>query len=133
MTYYLKLYAAMLVAFFAIDMVWLGLVARNFYREHLGYLMAPDVRWAAAVVFYLLFIAGVLAFVVVPALRADSLRNALLYGAFFGLITYATYDLTTLATVRDWPFVVTVVDRLWGTALAAAVSWAGFAAGKWLA
>jgi len=132
MGYYLKLYLATLVAFFAIDMVWLGLVARSFYQQHLGFLMAPKVNWLAALAFYLLFIAGILVFVVVPGLKADSLRTTLVHAALFGLITYATYDLTNLATIRDWPLVVTVVDLVWGTVLTAAVSTAGFMAGKWL-
>lgn len=126
----LKLYLCTLLAFFAIDMVWLGLVARGFYREHLGHLLRPDVLWAAAVAFYLLFIAGLLVFVVNPALRAGSARKAVGLGALFGLITYATYDLTNLATVRDWPWLVTAVDLAWGTCLGAAVSGLGFLAGR---
>lgn len=133
MGHYLKLYGATLVAFFAIDMLWLGLVARSFYRQHLGFLLSPNVNWVAALLFYLLFIAGILVFVVLPGLKADSLRTTLLYGAFFGLVTYATYDLTNLATVKQWPLIVTVVDLLWGMVLTAAVSTAGFFAGKWLA
>lgn len=130
--YHLKLYLCTLLAFFAIDMVWLGLVARGFYREHLGYLLRPDPNWAAAIVFYLLFVEGLLVFVVVPGLRAGSARKVLGLGALFGLITYATYDLTNLATVRDWPWLVSVVDLAWGSFLGAAVSYLGFRAGRWL-
>ncbi len=132
MLYYLKLYLATLVAFFAIDMVWLGLVARSFYRRHLGFLLAPNPNWLAAIIFYLLFILGILLFVVLPGLKGNSLRTTLLYAALFGLITYATYDLTNLATVKNWPVLVTVVDLIWGTVLSVAVSWVGFMAGKWL-
>jgi len=132
MLYYLKLYLATLVAFFAIDMVWLGLVARSFYRRHLGFLLAPNPNWLAAIIFYLLFILGILLFVVLPGLKGNSLRITLLYAALFGLITYATYDLTNLATVKNWPVLVTVVDLIWGTVLSVAVSWVGFMAGKWL-
>jgi uncharacterized membrane protein len=132
MSYYLKLYAGTLVAFFAIDMLWLGVVARGFYRDQLGYLLAPRPNWTAAIAFYLLFVAGILVFVVVPGLKAESLRSTLLHAALFGLITYATYDLTNLATVRDWPLVVTAVDMAWGTVLSVAVSWAGFTIGRWL-
>ncbi len=132
MTYYLKLYLVTLMAFFAIDIVWLGLIARPFYQKHLGFLLAPHPNWTAAIVFYLLFILGVLVFVVVPGLRADSLKSTLLHAALFGLITYATYDLTNHATVKDWPLVVTVVDLIWGTVLSVAVSLASFKAGKWL-
>ena len=132
MIYYIKLYFATLIAFFAIDMVWLGLVARSFYRKHLGFLLAPTPNWLAAIIFYLLFILGILLFVVVPGLKANSLRTTLLYAALFGLITYATYDLTNLATVKNWPLLVTVVDLIWGMALSVAVSFIGFMAGKWL-
>ena len=100
--------------------------------KHLGYLLRPDLNWAAAIVFYLLFVAGLLVFVVVPGLRAGSARKVLGLGALFGLITYATYDLTNLATVRDWPWLVSAVDLAWGSILGAVVSYLGFLAGKWL-
>ncbi len=132
MLYYVKLYLAVLIAFFAIDMVWLGLAARGFYREQLGFLLAPNPNWLAAIIFYLLFIAGILFFVVIPGLEADSLRATLLRAALFGLITYATYDLTNLATIKDWPLLVTVVDMIWGVVLSVSVSYVGFWAGKWL-
>ncbi len=131
-TYYLKLYFCMLLAFFAIDMVWLVLVARGFYQKHLGFLLRTDPVWPAAIVFYLLFVFGLLVFVVLPSLEAGSTKKALALGALFGLITYATYDLTNLATVKNWPWVVTVVDLLWGATLAASVSYLGILAGKWL-
>ncbi len=131
-TYYLKLYFCMLLAFFAIDMVWLVLVARGFYQKHLGFLLRTDPVWPAAIVFYLLFVFGLLVFVVLPSLEAGSTKKALALGALFGLITYATYDLTNLATVKSWPWIVTVVDLLWGAILAASVGCLGFLAGKWL-
>src|SRR3972149_4954028 len=114
MAYYLKLYFVTLIAFFAIDMVWLVLVARTFYRQHLGFLMAPRPNWLAAIIFYVLFIVGILVFVVVPGLEDGSLKTTLLRAALFGLITYATYDLTNLATIKDWPVLITVVDLAWG-------------------
>ena len=132
MAYYLKLYLATMIAFLAIDMVWLGLVARKFYRAQLGFLMAPKTNLLAAGVFYLLFVAGLLALVVVPGLDAGSLKATLARAALFGLVSYATYDLTNLATVKDWPVLVTIVDMVWGTALSVAVSYVGFIAGKWL-
>ena len=119
---FLKLYCIALPIFFAMDMVWLGVVAKNFYAKHIGYLMKSNVNWAAAILFYLLFIAGLVVFVVVPALDKGLWVRALLLGALFGLITYATYDLTNLATLKDWPFLITVVDLIWGTVLAASVS-----------
>ena len=133
MVYYLKLYCATLVAFLVLDMVWLGLVARSFYRTYLGFLMASHPNWLSAAIFYLLFIVGILFFVVIPGLEADSLRRTIVRAALFGLITYATYDLTNLATVKDWPVVVTIVDMIWGTVLSVAMSYISFMAGKWLA
>jgi uncharacterized membrane protein len=132
MTYNLKLYISTLAVFFAIDMVWLGLLARTFYRKHLGFLMAPNPNWLAAIIFYLLFIVGILVFVVLPGLESGSLRDTLLRAALFGLITYATYDLTNLATLKDWPVTVTVVDMIWGTVLSVMVSYASFVIGRWL-
>lgn len=132
MAYYIKLYFATLAAFFAIDMVWLGLVARGFYRKHLGYLMNSNTNWTAAIIFYLLFILGIVFFVVLPGLQDNSLKTTLMRGALFGLITYATYDLTNLATVKDWPLLLTIVDMAWGTVLSTAVSTISFFAGKWL-
>lgn len=116
------LYILTLVVFFAIDMIWLGVVAKGFYRRHLGSFMSPKVNWIAAMLFYLLFIVGLLVFAVRPALEAGALLNALFYGALLGLISYATYDLTNLATLKDWPLIVTIVDLIWGTVLGGAVS-----------
>jgi uncharacterized membrane protein len=132
MAYYLKLYFSTLAVFFAIDMFWLGLVARTFYRKHLGFLMAPNPNWLAAIIFYLLFIVGILVFVVLPGLESGSLRDTLFHAALFGLITYATYDLTNLATLKDWPIIITVVDMIWGTVLSVMVSYASFVIGRWL-
>jgi len=130
--YYIKLYLSTLAVFFLIDMVWLGVVARALYRKHLGFLLSPNPNWIAAILFYLLWVAGLLVFAIVPGLQAVSIKKALLLGAFFGLLTYATYDLTNQATVKDWPFIITVVDLLWGTTLATLVTAAGFYIGRWL-
>ena len=119
---FIKLYAIALPVFFAIDMVWLGLVAKNFYRDQIGVLMKDDINWTAAIVFYLLFIAGLVLFVIGPAIEKNSWLHALLFGALFGFISYATYDLTNLATLKDWPLLVTIVDLAWGAVLAASVS-----------
>lgn len=132
MLYYFKLYAATLLGFLAIDIVWLAFVARGFYKRQLGFLLSDQPNWWAAVIFYLLFIAGLLVFAIAPGLQAGSIRKALLLGAFFGLVTYATYDLTNQATVKSWPWIVTVVDMAWGTALAASVTAFGYLVGRWL-
>ena len=130
--YYIKLYLATLVTFLVIDMIWLGLIARGFYAKHIGFLLSAKPIWSAAILFYLLFVAGVLVFVVLPGLNANSARRVLLLGAFFGLVTYGTYDLTNLALVKDWPWIVTAVDMCWGAILAAIVSYVGFVIGKFL-
>lgn len=119
---FIKLYLIALPVFFVIDMAWLVLVAKKFYQDQIGFLMKPDVNWFAAIIFYLLFIGGLVLFVISPAVEKHSWIHALLYGAFFGLITYATYDLTNLATLKDWPILVTIVDLIWGTVLAASIS-----------
>jgi len=115
-------YGIVLVVFFAIDMVWLGVIAKNLYAKHLGYLMAPQVNWIAAILFYLLFILGLLVFVIEPALIKQDLLNLILSAALFGLVTYATYDLTNLASVKDWPIVITLIDLTWGMSLSVIVS-----------
>jgi uncharacterized membrane protein len=119
---FIKLFIIALPVFFVIDMVWLVLVAKKFYQEQIGFLMKPDINWFAAIIFYLLFIAGIVIFVISPAVEKHSWVHALIFGALFGLITYATYDLTNLATLKDWPLLVTVVDLIWGTVLAASIS-----------
>jgi uncharacterized membrane protein len=123
---FIKLYAIALPVFFAMDLVWLGLVAKNFYRNHIGFLMKSDINWTAAISFYLLFIVGLVLFVITPAIEKNSWTHAFLFGALFGLITYATYDLTNLATLKDWPLLVTIVDLAWGAVLAALVSTATY-------
>lgn len=119
---FLKLYAIALPVFIVIDLIWLGLVAKNFYKDQIGFLMKSDVNWTAAIIFYLLFIIGLVLFVIAPAIEKGSWVPALMFGALFGLITYATYDLTNLATLKDWPLLVTFVDLAWGAVLAASVS-----------
>lgn len=118
---FMKLYLVALPVFFLIDMIWLGLIAKGFYQKHLGFLMRPQVNWIPAILFYLIFIAGILIFVVIPAKADGSAVKAVWLGLVFGLVTYATYDLTNLATVKQWPLVVTVVDIIWGMILSASV------------
>jgi len=117
-----KLFFIALPVFFIIDIIWLALIAKNFYREQIGFLMKPDINWTAALIFYLLFIAGLVLFVISPAIEKNSWMQALLFGALFGLVTYATYDLTNLATLKDWPLLITIVDLIWGMVLAGSVS-----------
>ncbi|MHC1734831.1 MAG: DUF2177 family protein [Erysipelotrichaceae bacterium] len=111
-----------LVVFFAIDLVWLGLIAKNLYSKYLGFIMSDKVNWLAALIFYALFIVGLLVFVIEPALQDQNFTQLALRAALFGLVTYATYDLTNLATLKDWPIQITIIDLIWGTTLSTLVS-----------
>ncbi len=117
-----RLFLIALPVFFALDMLWLGLIARNFYRSQIGFLLKDKVNWPAAVTFYLIFISGLIHFVVSPSVEKGQWSAALFNGVLFGLVTYAAYDLTNLATAKDWPLLVTIVDLLWGMTLAGSVS-----------
>ncbi|MBS3987383.1 MAG: DUF2177 family protein [Erysipelothrix sp.] len=108
--------------FMIIDLIWLGVIAAPFYRNQIGFLMAKKVNWGAAVLFYLIFIAGMVIFVIEPALQAQSFTSALVMGALFGLVTYATYDLTNFATLEGWPLTLVIVDIVWGMSLSVLVS-----------
>lgn len=119
---FIKLYAIAFAVFLAIDGAWLTLIAKNFYAKHIGYLMAKNPNLWVALIFYLIFIAGLIVFVITPALDKKMWTQALLAGAFFGLVAYATYDLTNLATIKDWPLIVTIVDLIWGMFVSATVS-----------
>lgn len=130
--FYVKLYALTVPIFFAVDIIWLGIVAKKFYRNHLGFILSPEVNWTAALSFYLLYIAGILIFAVIPALEKGSLGKALLWGCLYGFFTYATYDLTNMATIKDWPLKVVFVDILWGVLLCSMVASSSFLIGQWL-
>ena len=114
---YLKMYGIAFVIFLVIDAIWLGLVAPKFYQNQIGHLMADSPNFVAAGIFYLVFIVGVVYFVIAPAVEAESLSRAIVGGLLFGFVTYATYDLTNLATLKDWPITVTIVDLAWGSFL----------------
>lgn len=129
---YLKLYGLTTVAFFAIDLVWLGVVASNFYARHLGPLLREDVVWGAALAFYLLYIAGILVFAILPGLNEGSMMRAVGLGVFFGLVAYATFDLTSMALIQGFNWTVVAVDLVWGMVLTGSVAAVGYAAGRWL-
>ena len=118
----IKHYLMALAVFLLLDGLWIGLVAKNFYQAQIGFLLSGSVNWAAAGLFYLLFVAGLVVFVVSPGVRQGSPGKAALRGALFGLVTYAAYDLTNLATIDRWPVLVTVVDLVWGAALSGTAS-----------
>lgn len=131
-SFFIKLYLAALVVFLGLDSIWLVVVAQSFYQEQVGFLLAKEPNLAAATLFYGLFVFGLLYFVVLPALKVKKieLKKVVGAGGLFGLITYATYDLTNLATVAGWPVEVTVIDLMWGTFLAATVATASFLIGR---
>lgn len=130
--YYLKLYLLTIPVFFAIDLLWLGVLAKSFYQHSLAHLLSPTVNWSAAFLFYFMYIVGIILFAVKPGLDAGSLTKAAMWGALFGFFTYATYDLTNLATLREWPIKIVVVDVLWGTLLCTLVASGSFMIGRWL-
>ena len=115
-------YAVSVPVFFAIDIIWLGVIARGFYRESLEHLLAPNVNWTAAVIFYFLFLVGILIFALIPGMEKRSLAYTCSMAAVFGFIAYATYDLTNLATLRDWPLMMSIVDMFWGSFLSASTA-----------
>ena len=131
-SYYVKLYGLTVPVFFVIDIIWLGVVAKSFYQKNLKYILSPNVNWTAAIIFYLIYIAGILIFAVLPAVAKDSLRHAAVWGALFGFFTYATYDLTNLALLKDWPIIIVIVDILWGVVLCSAVATLSFFVAKLL-
>ncbi len=119
-------YLVTLIGFLAIDALWLGLIAPNFYKKQIDHLLAAKPNLWAALVFYLIFVLGLLIFVIIPAHQAQNITQALILGAAFGFITYATYDLTNLATLKDWPILITLIDLSWGTFLGTITALIGF-------
>lgn len=119
---FLKLVLVAFIVFFIIDLIWLGLIAKNLYRDNLGHLLADKTNWIAALIFYVLYIIGLTYFVIYPAAQKGDIVMALMNGAFFGLIGYATYDLTNLATLNQWPLKITIIDLIWGTVLGGSIS-----------
>jgi uncharacterized membrane protein len=122
----IQLYIASAILFFAIDILWLGVIAKNFYHNHLARFFAERVNWTAAGLFYSLYILGIMIFAILPGISAASLIRTVVLGVLYGLFTYATYDLTNLATLKDWPVKIVVVDIIWGMVLCGLVSAGGF-------
>jgi uncharacterized membrane protein len=118
--------------FFAVDLVWLGIIGKPLYQKYIGHLMADKVNWTAAIIFYLLFILGILIFAVYPALKIDKVSYAITYGALFGFFTYMTYELTNMAVIKDWSWQIVPIDIIWGTILCTLVSLGSFYIGKWI-
>lgn len=122
---YLYLYLALVPVFFVIDFLWINFFAKDLYFKNLSHLLG-DINNTAAIGFYLIYIVGIILFGVLPGIQSGQWQQALLWGALFGFFTYATYDLTNLATLKDWPLKVVVIDMLWGTILCGTVATAGF-------
>lgn len=126
--FYGVLYVCTLVPFLLLDAAWLTVAGKLLYRPTLGDILLPSLNPAPAVVFYAIFPVGLLIFAVVPAVRTGSLSNALVYGAIFGAIAYATYDLTNYATLRNWTLQITVLDIFWGAFASAVACGCGYLA-----
>jgi uncharacterized membrane protein len=129
---FLKLYAATAAVFFALDLTWLGVVAKRFYAAQMGHLTRTDVQWGPAVLFYLVYVAAIIVLCVKPGLERDSVGRAIALGAVFGLAAYAAFDLTGLALLKDFPLRGALVDLAWGTIVTATVSGAAVVIGRWL-
>ena len=119
-------YILTLVVFLIIDLTWLGFIAKDLYKKYLGHYLTDNVNWTAAIIFYILFVIGISIFAIYPAINKNSALSAIILGALFGFFTYATYDLTNLATLKEWPLIIVIIDIIWGTFLAASVSLSGF-------
>lgn len=119
---FIKIYATALVTFLTLDSVWLGFIAPKFYKKNIGYIMAQNPNFLAASLFYVVFMLGLVLFVIQPAINQGSWQFALSRGAIFGLVTYATFDLTNQAVIKNWPWLVTGVDLLWGSFITGLVS-----------
>lgn len=127
----LMTYGVTLLAFLAIDFIWLGFIATKFYKEQLGPMMLEKPLLGVAFAFYALYALGIFVFAVMPALRDESWRTAALLGALLGLVAYGTYDLTNFATLKNWPVTMTFVDMAWGMVLTAATATVAYAAGSY--
>lgn len=119
-THVFLIYGVTACAFFVIDLLWIGVVAKGFYGKYIGGMMGDQVNWVAASIFYLMYIGGIVLFVLVPALKNGSgVLHVFVMGGLLGLFAYGTFDLTALALFKDWPLIVAVVDMVWGTLLTA--------------
>lgn len=131
MNKYVAGYLAGVAVLLALDMLWLGVIAKAMYQQSIGHLMAAQPRLAAAAAFYLLYALGLVVFAMAPQGEDVSWTRAMLMGALFGFFAYATYDLSNLATLRDWPLSLSLVDIAWGTALSALSAGVGRLAMNW--
>ena len=132
MNKYVASYAGTAIVMVALDMLWLGLIAKPLYQQGIGHLMAERPNVGVAVLFYLLYALGVVIFAVSPQHNRSSWAMTLTMGALFGFFAYATYDFTNLATLKGWTTAMLIVDVAWGTFVTGAAALAGFAAARLL-
>lgn len=119
---YVKMYLIALIVFVIIDGIWLLFISKDLYQKEIGHLLSSNPNMIAAIIFYLLFLGGLVYFVINPGIDKESIKTIIISGALFGLITYATYDLTNLATLKEWPIKITIIDLVWGSSLSCLVS-----------
>lgn len=123
---YIYLYLLTFVVFLVIDFIWLNFIAKNLYSTRIGHLLADKPNLIPALIFYLIFVVGVIIFAIIPGYETKNILKTILLGGLFGLLTYSTYDLTNLATLKNWPVSVTIIDMIWGTSLSVMTSVAGY-------
>ncbi len=128
---FITLYAIALPVFFVVDLLWLGVIAKKFYNTQLEPVMG-NIRWGAAIGFYLIYIVGLVLFAIMPGYTDRDIMTGVLWGAAFGFFTYATYDMTNLATLKYWPIKVVVVDIVWGMVLGSTVTYLTLVAASFL-
>ncbi|CAN7401496.1 DUF2177 family protein [Caballeronia sp. LjRoot29] len=115
-------FAVTAVVFLVLDAIWLGVISRSLYQREIGGLLLAKPNFVAAAVFYVIYIAGMVYFCVVPGIVEQSALRGLMNGAIFGIVAYATYDLTNLATLKGWSTTLVFVDVAWGAVASAAAS-----------
>tara|TARA_B100000767_G_C19759401_1_gene534467 strand:- start:631 stop:1029 length:399 start_codon:yes stop_codon:yes gene_type:complete len=128
---YIKLFLTSFITFLLLDALWIGLIARSFYSKQLSLYLTDNVIWLSALIFYVIFNIGLLIFVILPSIEKNSYSTLFIYSLLYGLVTFATYDLTNLATIKDWPLIVSIVDMLYGMFVALAASSVAFYMNKY--
>lgn len=120
------IYIASLATFIILDIIWLGVITRNYYSSEIGHLMSEKVNYLAAIAFYLIFVTGLVILAIMPGLKDENLKRTIINAAILGFVSYATYDLTNLATLKDWPLKMVLIDISWGTIISTITSIIGF-------
>ena len=129
---YFKLFLSSFITFLILDFIWLGFVAKDFYAMQLALYLTDNVIWSSALIFYIIFNIGLLIFVIMPSIEKNSYLTLVLYAILCGLVTFATYDLTNLSTVKEWPLIVSLIDMTWGMFVAFSSASVAFFANKYV-